>query len=151
MNGACFKAYDIRGRVGEELNEDLAWRIGRAMSEQLRASRIVVGADMRLSSPGLSNALSEGILSTGADVIDIGLSGTEEVYFATVYHQADGGVQITASHNPADYNGMKLVRAGARPISGDSGLFDIRDQVLANRFPDGQRRGQRVRQPDKRP
>ena len=83
MNGACFKAYDIRGRIGEELDEDMAWRIGRAMSEQLRASRIVVGADMRLSSPALCNALSEGILS-GADVIDIGLSGTEEVYFATV-------------------------------------------------------------------
>ena len=91
MNGACFKAYDIRGRVGEELDEDMAWRIGRAMSEQLRASRIVVGADMRLSSPALCNALSEGILSSGADVIDIGLSGTEEVYFGTVYHQADGG------------------------------------------------------------
>ncbi|MED5433054.1 MAG: phosphomannomutase CpsG [Pseudomonadota bacterium] len=151
MNGACFKAYDIRGRVGEELDEDMAWRIGRAMSEQLRASRIVVGADMRLSSPALCNALSEGILSSGADVIDIGLSGTEEVYFGTVYHQADGGVQITASHNPADYNGMKLVRAGACPISGDSGLFDIRDRVLANRFPDGQRRGQRLRRPDKHP
>ena len=151
MSAACFKAYDIRGRVGEELDEDLAWRIGRAMADWLHAGRIVIGADMRLSSPALANALCEGIVSAGADVIDIGLSGTEEVYFATVYHQADGGIQVTASHNPAEYNGMKLVRAGARPISGDSGLTEIRDRVLANRFPESQRRGKRLRLTDKRP
>lgn len=151
MSGACFKAYDIRGRIGEELNEDMAWRIGRAMADWLNASRIVVGADMRLSSPALCNALSEGIMSSGAEVIDIGLSGTEEVYFATVHHQADGGVQITASHNPADYNGMKLVRRGASPISGDTGLHEIRDRVLENRFPDTGRRGTRKRITDKRP
>ncbi len=151
MSAGCFKAYDIRGKIGEELDEDMAWRIGRAMSEWLNASRIVVGADMRLSSPALSNALCEGIMSSGADVVDIGLSGTEEVYFGTVYHQADGGIQITASHNPADYNGMKLVRSGARPISGDTGLFEIRDRVLANRFPDTGLRGSRQRKTDKRP
>ena len=151
MSVACFKAYDIRGRVGDELNEDMAWRIGRAMADWLKASRIVVGADMRLSSPALSNALCEGIMSSGADVVDIGLSGTEEVYFGTVYHQADGGVQITASHNPADYNGMKLVRRGASPISGDTGLLDIRDRVVANRFPDTGLRGRRHRKTDKRP
>lgn len=151
MSAGCFKAYDIRGKIGEELDEDMAWRIGRAMSEWLNASRIVVGADMRLSSPALSNALCEGIMSSGADVVDIGLCGTEEVYFGTVYHQADGGIQITASHNPADYNGMKLVRSGARPISGDTGLFEIRDRVLANRFPDTGLRGSRQRKTDKRP
>ncbi|MZR61278.1 phosphomannomutase CpsG [Alcanivorax sp. DP30] len=151
MSASCFKAYDIRGRVGDELDEDMAWRIGRAMADWLKASRIVVGADMRLSSPALSNALCEGIMSSGAEVVDIGLSGTEEVYFNTVYHEADGGVQITASHNPADYNGMKLVRRGARPISGDTGLFEIRDQVLANRFPDKGLRGSRKRKTDKRP
>ncbi|MQX54753.1 phosphohexomutase domain-containing protein [Alcanivorax sediminis] len=151
MSTACFKAYDIRGKIGEELNEDMAWRIGRAMADWLKARSIVVGADMRLSSPALCNALCEGIMSSGADVVDIGLSGTEEVYFGTVFHQADGGVQITASHNPADYNGMKLVRRGASPISGDTGLFEIRDRVIENRFPDTGIRGIRHRRTDKRP
>ena len=125
MNLSCFKAYDIRGKLGSELNEDIARRIGRAFGEHLRARRVVVGCDVRLSSESLKAAVTEGLLDAGTDVIDIGLAGTEEVYFAAFHLDVDGGIEITASHNPADYNGMKLVRGGARPISGDTGLRDI--------------------------
>lgn len=127
----CFKAYDIRGQVPADLNDDVAYRIGRALVAQLGGSTYVVGRDMRLESPGLSLALIKGLTEAGADVIDIGLCGTEEVYFATSHHQADGGVMITASHNPKGYNGMKLVREQSRPISGDTGLNDIRQRVEA--------------------
>lgn len=127
----CFKAYDIRGQVPADLNDDVAYRIGRALVAQLGGRTYVVGRDMRLESPGLSLALIKGLTEGGADVIDIGLCGTEEVYFATSYHQADGGVMITASHNPKGYNGMKLVREQSRPISGDTGLNDIRQRVEA--------------------
>jgi phosphomannomutase/phosphoglucomutase len=123
----CFKAYDIRGRVPDELDESLARRIGLAMAGQLGPGPIVVGRDVRLSSPALQTAVSEGFQAAGREVIDIGVGGTEEVYFQTADLGAAGGVMITASHNPMDYNGMKLVREGARPISGDSGLFAIRD------------------------
>lgn len=126
---SCFKAYDIRGQVPDALNDDIAYRIGRALVEVLQGRVVVVGRDMRLESPALSRALIEGLTQGGADVIDIGLCGTEEVYFATTHYQADGGVMITASHNPKGYNGMKLVRAQSRPISGDSGLHDIRQRV----------------------
>jgi len=122
----CFKAYDIRGRLPDELNEDIAHRIGRAYAEFLHPERVVVGRDVRLSSESLCGALCRGLTEGGADVLDIGLCGTEEVYFATFHHGADGGIMVTASHNPMDYNGMKLVRQGSRPISGDSGLDDIR-------------------------
>ncbi|WP_263079912.1 phosphomannomutase CpsG [Endozoicomonas sp. Mp262] len=121
----CFKAYDIRGRMPDELNEDIAWRIGRATAEYLKPKTIVVGGDIRLSSPALKAALSDGLRSGGADVIDIGLCGTEEIYFATSHLKADGGVMVTASHNPKDYNGMKLVREESKPISGDTGLREI--------------------------
>ncbi len=123
---SCFKAYDIRGRIPDELNEDVAYRIGRAFVELLSPATVVVGHDIRLSGPALSAALSDGLRDAGADVLDIGLCGTEEVYFATWHLRAGGGIMVTASHNPADYNGMKLVREEARPVSGDSGLDDIR-------------------------
>lgn len=126
---SCFKAYDIRGRVPDELSEQTAYRIGRALVLELKARSIVVGRDMRLESSMLADALMRGITDVGAHVIDIGLCGTEEVYFATSHQQADGGVMVTASHNPKGYNGMKLVRGESRPISGDSGLHAIRDRV----------------------
>ncbi len=122
----CFKAYDVRGQVPSQLNKDIAYRIGRVLVLELNAKSVVVGRDMRLESPGLAAALTRGIIEAGADVIDIGLCGTEEVYFATSHYKADGGVMITASHNPKGYNGMKLVKAESRPISGDSGLDAIR-------------------------
>ncbi|HEK1692424.1 phosphomannomutase [Pseudomonas sp. TWI672] len=125
----CFKAYDIRGQVPSQLNDDIAYRIGRALVVELSGKAFVVGRDMRLESPGLAAALTRGITDAGADVIDIGLCGTEEVYFATSHYQADGGIMITASHNPKGYNGMKLVKAQSRPISGDSGLHAIRQRV----------------------
>lgn len=127
----AFKAYDIRGRVPDELNEFLAERIGAAMSTLLDPGPVVLGRDVRLSSPALQAALSRGFRGAGRDVIDIGECGTEEVYFQTDHLKAAGGVMVTASHNPMDYNGMKLVREGARPISGDTGLFDIRDLALS--------------------
>ena len=123
----CFKAYDIRGRVPDELNEELARRIGLGMAGQLGPGPVVLGRDVRLSSPALQQALADGFHAAGREVIDIGLGGTEEVYFQTAHLAAAGGVMVTASHNPMDYNGMKLVREGSRPISGDSGLFAIRD------------------------
>ncbi|PWK45015.1 phosphomannomutase [Pseudomonas sp. OV226] len=125
----CFKAYDIRGQVPSDLNEDVAYRIGRAMVAELRGKSIVLGRDMRLESPMLADAMTRGLQDAGADVIDIGLCGTEEVYFATSVFNADGGVMITASHNPKGYNGMKLVKSQSRPISGDTGLNAIRDRV----------------------
>jgi phosphomannomutase/phosphoglucomutase len=123
----CFKAYDIRGRVPDELDETLARQIGLAMAGQLGPGPVVLGRDVRLSSPALQAALADGFQHAGREVIDIGVGGTEEVYFQTDHLGAAGGVMVTASHNPMDYNGMKLVREGSRPISGDSGLFAIRD------------------------
>lgn len=122
----CFKAYDVRGRLGEELNEDIAYRIGRAFAQHLSAKRIVVGSDVRLSSEPLKQAVARGIMDAGADVIDLGLTGTEEIYFAAFHLDVDGGIEVTASHNPIDFNGMKFVGRGAMPISGDSGLKQIK-------------------------
>lgn len=130
----CFKAYDIRGRLGDELNEDIAYRIGRAYAQYLNAKRVVVGGDVRLTSEPLKQALAKGLMDGGADVIDIGVTGTEEVYFAAFHLDVDGGIEVTASHNPMDYNGMKLVRRGAQPISGDSGLKAIQALAEANQF-----------------
>ena len=121
----CFKAYDIRGRVPDELNEDIAYRVGRAFADILRPTDVVIGRDVRLDSPALAAAVSRGLTDAGVSVIDIGLCGTEEVYFQTAHRGAGGGIMVTASHNPMDYNGMKLVREGSRPVSGDSGLRDI--------------------------
>ncbi len=126
MKIECFKAYDIRGRIPDQLNEEIAYRIGRAYVDFLKPGKVIVGRDIRLSSETMAAALMRGLTEGGADVLDIGLCGTEEVYFATFYAKADGGIMVTASHNPADYNGMKLVREGSRPISGDTGLNEIR-------------------------
>lgn len=130
----CFKAYDIRGQLGKELNEDIAYRIGRAYGEYLKPKRIIVGGDVRLTSEALKLALANGLRDAGADVFDIGLSGTEEVYFATFHLNMDGGIEVTASHNPMNYNGMKLVRENAQPISGDTGLFAIKELAEVNNF-----------------
>lgn len=126
INIDCFKAYDIRGRIPDQLNPDVAYRIGNAMVEYLGAKRIVLGRDIRLSSQEIADAIAAGLTDAGVEVLDIGLGGTEMVYFATGHLQADGGIMVTASHNPADYNGLKLVREESRPISGDTGLPDIR-------------------------
>jgi len=131
---SCFKAYDIRGKVPEELNDALAYNIGRAFVSELGTKTVAVGYDIRLESEGLAEALKQGLLDSGADVIDIGLCGTEEVYFATFYRELDGGIMITASHNPKGYNGMKLVGTGSRPISGDTGLKAIEARVEAENF-----------------
>ena len=130
----CFKAYDIRGQLGTELNEEVAYRIGRAFAEFLRPKNVVLGGDVRLTSEALKQALARGICDTGADVIDIGLVGTEEVYFATSYLKTDGGIEVTASHNPLDYNGMKPVRENSKPISSDTGLLQIKAMAEENNF-----------------
>ena len=122
----CFKAYDIRGRIPDQLNPDVAYRIGNATAGFLGARKLVLGRDIRLSSKELSDAVANGIRDAGAEVMDIGLGGTEMVYFATDYLEADGGIMVTASHNPADYNGLKIVREQAKPVSADTGLQDIR-------------------------
>ncbi|MBT7544174.1 MAG: phosphomannomutase CpsG, partial [Kordiimonadaceae bacterium] len=140
-NITCFKAYDIRGQLGTELNVDIAYRIGRAFGKFINPKSIVVGSDIRLTSEELKNALSEGLLDAGVDVIDIGMTGSEEIYFATKYLGLDGGVEVTASHNPIDFNGMKLVREEARPISADTGLLDIKRIVEENNFPEVRKRG----------
>lgn len=132
MDLSCFKAYDLRGRVPEQLNPELAERIGRAYVDVTGARRVIVGYDIRLSSPAIAEALTAGLVAAGADVYDIGLGGTEQVYFATSHYGMDGGIMVTASHNPKDHNGMKLVAAESRPISSDTGLNDIRDRVAGN-------------------
>lgn len=134
MDITCFKAYDIRGRVPDQLNADIAYRIGRAYADYLKPKDVVVGHDIRLSSRELCDALIRGLIEGGADVIDIGQCGTEEIYFATWHLKTSGGIVVTASHNPMDYNGMKLVREGSRPISGDTGLHDIRRLAEAGDF-----------------
>jgi phosphomannomutase len=126
---SLFKAYDVRGRVPVELDEELAGLIGRGFANLVRPRRVVVGRDMRLSGASLTGALVEGLTAAGVDVVDIGEVGTEQVYFATFSLGVDGGIMVTASHNPADYNGMKLVRERSIPVSGDTGLFEIRDWV----------------------
>ena len=137
----CFKAYDVRGRVPDQLNEDIARRIGRAYAEVIRPRQVVVGPDIRLSSEAIKAALTEGLREQGVDVYDIGLCGTEEIYFATSHAGMDGGIAVTASHNPKDYNGMKFVREESRPISGDTGLKDIRSLAEANEFTAATTRG----------
>lgn len=137
----CFKAYDIRGKLGETLNEEIAYRIGRAFAEHLSAKKVVVGGDIRESTEALKAALMAGLTDSGADVIDLGLAGTEEVYFATPYYDACGGIEVTASHNPIDYNGMKLVGRNSKPISGDTGLNCIKQLVYAGIFKDPKRKG----------
>jgi len=131
---SLFKAYDLRGRVPDELNEDIAYKIGRAYCEIYHPGKVAVGYDIRNESVALTNALMRGLTEGGSDVMNIGLAGTEEVYFATFHHGLDGGIMVTASHNPRGHNGMKLVKHQARPIRGDTGLFDIRDRVELGDF-----------------
>ena len=142
----CFKAYDIRGQLGNELNTDIAYRIGRAFGEHLQPKSVVVGGDVRLTSEELKASLSEGLMDAGVNVIDIGLTGTEEIYFATKHLGVDGGIEVTASHNPMNYNGMKLVREEARPISSDTGLKDIQALAELNQFEPVEARGTLTRQ-----
>ncbi|WP_444883700.1 phosphomannomutase [Microbulbifer sp. PSTR4-B] len=130
----CFKAYDLRGRVPDELNTEVAYRVGRAFAQFLGAKRVVVGHDIRLTSGELTDALVNGLRDAGTDVFHIGECGTEEVYFATFHGDFDGGICVTASHNPMNYNGMKFVRTGSRPISGDTGLLEIKRLAEENSF-----------------
>ena len=125
----CFKAYDIRGKLGTELNEDIAYKVGRAYGQIYQPKTVVIGCDIRLSSEALKQATIQGLNDAGVNVLDLGMTGTEEVYFGAFHLDVQGGIEVTASHNPMDYNGMKLVRENARPISADTGLKDI--QALA--------------------
>ena len=130
----CFKAYDVRGKLGEEFNEDIAYRIGRAFAQHIEAKRMVIGGDIRMSSASLKRALAKGLMEGGADVLDMGMTGTEEIYFAAFHLDVDGGIEITASHNPIDYNGMKFVGRGAKPISSYSGLREIQRIAESENF-----------------
>lgn len=141
----CFKAYDIRGQLGPELNEEIAYRIGRAYAQYLSAKKVVVGGDVRESSDELKQALAKGIMDAGCDVINLGMTGTEEVYFAAFHLEVDGGIEVTASHNPINFNGMKLVRSHARPISGDTGLKEIQSLAEKQQFNEPSKRGQITR------
>jgi phosphomannomutase/phosphomannomutase/phosphoglucomutase len=135
VNLSSFKAYDVRGRIPDEINETLAYDIGRAYAAFVKPRRVAVGYDIRLSSPQLAGALKRGLTDCGVDVLDIGLCGTEGSYFATFAEELDGGVMVTASHNPPDYNGMKFVREQSRPISGDTGLFEMRSLIQSGQLP----------------
>ena len=137
----CFKAYDARGKVPSELNTDIAYRVGRAYAAFIKPKLVAIGRDARLTSDSLFEALSNGLMDSGVDVLDLGLCGTEAVYFAAFHLQLDGGIMITASHNPADYNGFKFVQHAARPISSDSGLIDICCLAEEDAFPPTDIRG----------
>jgi len=142
MSGlTCFKAYDIRGRLGSELDDDIAYRIGRAFALALKADTVVLGRDVRASSERLSDAVSKGLVDAGCNVFDLGLSGTEEMYHATRHFRADGGLCVTASHNPMEYNGMKMVQAGSAPLDAKSGLAQIKALAEAQAFPASEIRG----------
>src|SRR6476646_1783448 len=135
LNPDIFKAYDVRGVYPGEVNEDAARAIGAAFVVYLNATRIAVSRDMRLSSPSLADAFIDGATAQGADVVDYGMMATDMLYFAVAKDGHDGGVQITASHNPKQYNGMKMVRKEAFPLSGDAGLGDIRDMIAGGTLP----------------
>ena len=137
----CFKAYDVRGRVPEELNVNIAYRIARAFAEFVSPKTVVVGFDIRLTSCELNDAIIRGLRDSGVDVVSIGLCGTEEIYFATSHLKVDGGIIVTASHNPKNYNGMKFVRKNSVPISGDTGLNEIKAIAESNLFQDSSVRG----------
>ena len=143
MKMSCFKAYDVRGRLPDELNEEIAYLIGRGYAEFVKPKRVVVGRDIRLSSAQLRDAVARGLTDSGVDVYDIGLCGTEGVYFATFHEKMDGGIMVTASHNPPDYNGIKFVRERAKPISSDTGLVEIREFAEQGNFSATARPGQK--------
>ncbi|MGJ8692724.1 MAG: phosphomannomutase [Thalassotalea sp.] len=134
-NLTCFKTYDIRGIVPSELNPDIAYNIGKAYAQIFTPKNVVIGNDIRLSGPELSKAIAAGLQESGVNVIDIGECGTEEIYFAVPFLEADGGICITASHNPANYNGMKFVGKGSSPISSDNGLLEIKRLAELGEFP----------------
>jgi phosphomannomutase len=138
---SCFKAYDVRGRIPDQLNEDIAYRIGRAYAAFLQPAKVVVGYDIRLSSLAICAALTRGLRDSGVDVFNIGQCGTEEIYFATSHLHMDGGIVVTASHNPKDYNGMKFVREESKPVSADTGLNDIKELAEKNVFAKAARQG----------
>jgi phosphomannomutase/phosphomannomutase/phosphoglucomutase len=140
---SSFKAYDVRGRLPDELNEDIAYLIGRGYAEFVKPKRVVIGRDIRLSSAQLRDAVTRGLTDSGVDVFDIGLCGTEGVYFATFHERMDGGIMVTASHNPPDYNGIKFVRERAKPISADTGLVEIREFAEKESFSTPARQGRK--------
>ena len=146
---SSFKAYDIRGELGENLDESIAYRIGRAFAQFLNATNLVIGCDIRASSDSLKKATIEGILDAGTDVIDLGMTGTEEVYFATSHLNADGGIEVTASHNPINFNGLKMVRENSKPISADTGLADIQKIAESGEFTTPNKRGKYTLQDNK--
>lgn len=150
MSIPCFKTYDIRGRVGTDLNDVVAWRIGRAFAEVVGAGRVVVGRDCRASSPSLSAAAVEGLLSSGADIIDLGLCGTEEMYFGTTHFGACGGIEITASHNPMECNGTKIVGRGSAAVDPVAEMTPIRRLAENGSFVAPHRRGSLVKTADPR-
>src|SRR5687768_13890624 len=135
INPGIFKAYDIRALYPSELNEEIARQIGRGFAAYLQPKTVGVSRDMRVSSPSISAAFIEGARMQGVNVVDYGMLGTDQLYFAVVEDGLEGGAQITASHNPGDYNGVKMVRRGALPLSGDAGIGDIRDMIAADRLP----------------
>jgi phosphomannomutase len=137
LDPKVFKAYDVRGIYPDDLDEEGAYAIGRGYVEQFEPRRIAVGRDMRLSSPQMAAAVIRGAADSGAEVLDLGLVGTEMVYFAVGELGLDGGIEVTASHNPKEYTGMKIVRRGALPVGGESGLLDVRDRALAGSEPSG--------------
>src|SRR6185437_10326154 len=138
LDPKVFKAYDVRGIYPEELDDEGAYAIGRAYVQQFEPRRIAVGRDMRLSSPQVAAAVMRGAADEGAEVLDLGLVGTEMVYFAVGELGLDGGIAVTASHNPKEYTGMKIVRRGALPVGGDSGLLDVRDRAIAGAWREAQ-------------
>ncbi len=141
LDPKVFKAYDVRGLYPEELDEQGAARIGRAYAEHFELDTVAIGRDARLSSPAMADASAEGVRDAGADVVDIGLVGTEMLYFAVGELELDGGIMVTASHNPKEYTGLKIVRAGALPVGGDSGLLDVRDRATSAPPPPSEPRG----------
>ena len=122
----CFKAYDIRGELDVNLNAGVAYRVGRAVAQHLRARTLVIGRDARETSPELADAVARGVTDAGCDVLDIGLAGTEEMYWAVTQFDAGGGIEVTASHNPINYNGMKIVKSGSRPLDGKEDFHAIK-------------------------
>src|SRR5947209_12347447 len=148
LDPKAFKAYDVRGIYPDELDEEGAYAIGRAYVQQFEPRRIAVGRDMRLSSPQIAAAVIRGAADEGAEVLDLGLVGTEMVYFAVGELGLDGGIAVTASHNPKEYTGMKIVRRGALPVGGESGLLDVRDRALSGCQAPGHRAKGRMQKED---
>lgn len=140
----CFKAYDVRGRLGIDLDEDIAYRIARAFAQTLKARKVVLGRDCRASSDALADAATRGLVDAGADVLDLGLSGTEEMYFGVTHFEADGGITVTASHNPMDYNGMKMVKRGSAPLNPATEMKTVQDVAEAQSFETPPSLGQRM-------